>query len=216
MPLKELTGQKFGRLTVVRLIGRLASVSGHRKTWWHCSCDCGEVSDVVGQSLTSGNTRSCGCLEKEARGAMSVTHGLSHTPEFRVWCTMLARCANPKSDQWVNYGGRGIMVCEQWARDFGAFYAHLGPRPSNRHSIDRFPDNDGNYEPGNVRWATSKEQRLNQRQLSACKRGHPFSPDNTAIRSRPEGGTFRRCLTCEREALRKRRALFGRSDRRSK
>lgn len=78
--------------------------------------------------------------------------------EYRVWSSMLTRCCNPKFKDWHLYGGRGITVCEEWMRSFAAFFQHVGPRPSRQHSIDRFPNGDGNYEPGNVRWATASEQ----------------------------------------------------------
>lgn len=91
------------------------------------------------------------------------SHGMSNTPEHDAWLRMIQRCENPKNIGFLDYGGRGISVCEEWRRSFTAFYAHVGPRPSPKHSIDRFPNNNGNYEPGNVRWATAKEQSLNRR-----------------------------------------------------
>ena len=90
------------------------------------------------------------------------THGMTGTPEYRAWKDMLGRCRNSRHRQYPNYGGRGIRVCDEWLHDFVAFYNHVGPRPSARHSIDRI-DNDGNYEPGNVRWATRKMQNANMR-----------------------------------------------------
>ena len=83
-------------------------------------------------------------------------------PEYASWSAMVQRCTNPKSPNWRLYGGRGITVCEPWLKDFGAFLDHIGPRPGQDYSIDRI-DNDGNYEPGNVRWATRSEQQRNKR-----------------------------------------------------
>jgi hypothetical protein len=102
---------------------------------------------------------------------MGNTHSLHHghtrggvfTPEYKAWDSMKQRCSNPKVASFKDYGGRGIRVCDRWLRSFEAFFADVGPRPSAKHSLDRFPDNDGNYEPGNVRWATPEEQQNNRR-----------------------------------------------------
>jgi hypothetical protein len=209
---KDITGNRFGRLVAVRCLGRRQGATGYSRVWWLCQCDCGTEREVAGQALVQGITRSCGCLLKEARHENGKTHGLSHRPEFRIWATMIARCTNPKNDHWKDYGGRGITVCSVWRKDFAVFFANVGPRPSNHHSIDRI-NNDGNYEPGNVRWATPKEQRSNQRKVEFCRKGHPLTEDNTAIRPRGDGRTYRRCRICERASTRERRARFGRIDR---
>lgn len=93
---------------------------------------------------------------------MTVTHGLSRTLEYRIWRGMITRCTNPNRESWKKYGGRGISVCARWRSSFESFLADMGPRPSPRHSIER-EDNDGNYEPGNCRWATATEQGRNTR-----------------------------------------------------
>lgn len=90
------------------------------------------------------------------------THGMRNTPEYRVWVAMKQRCTNQNLKGWHRYGGRGIKVYAEWLNDFPAFFAYVGKKPSPKHSLDRFPNNDGNYEPGNVRWATSKEQQNNR------------------------------------------------------
>lgn len=158
----DLAGQKFGRLTA------LDRALGERGSRWRCQCDCGETSVVRGILLLNGNTRSCGCLSKESSAAVCrsrATHGGRDTPEYGVWWSMRQRCDNPANKAFANYGGRGIRVCERW-QSFENFRADMGMRPSDELSIDRI-DNDGNYEPGNCRWATAKEQRANQRPRSA-------------------------------------------------
>jgi hypothetical protein len=112
--------------------------------------------------LRIGHTKSCGCLIRERIGAVRKTHGLSGTKEHRAWKAMLTRCLNPKSIGFENYGGRGISVCEEWARSFSAFLTHVGAAPSAEHTIDRI-ENDSGYKPGNVRWATRSEQMRNRR-----------------------------------------------------
>lgn len=90
------------------------------------------------------------------------THRLSYEPEYDIWCSMIARCTRQGTTGYEDYGGRGISVCKSWLDSFPRFYADMGPRPSAQHSIDRFPNNDGNYEPGNCRWATRKQQQRNR------------------------------------------------------
>lgn len=124
-----------------------------------CICDCGQRVVVSRDHLRSGHTKSCGCSLKEFVGAAKTTHGKSKTAEYFVWSNMVQRCTNPKKERYPRYGGRGIKVCERW-NVFVNFIADMGPRPSLQHSIDRI-DNDGNYEPGNCRWATRKQQQSN-------------------------------------------------------
>ena len=92
----------------------------------------------------------------------NVKHGGSRTREYRIWKGMRKRCHNPKSDAWEMYGGKGIEVCKEWRDDYGAFIAYIGPAPTPKHTINRYPNRHGNYEPGNVRWATRGEQELNK------------------------------------------------------
>ena len=157
----DLTGLKIGRLTVVRAI---AMING--KLFWHCMCDCGNPKDITGERLKNGQTKSCGCLKRDAMGDNFRTHGKSKSSEYRIWAKIKERCYNTKNDNYHYYGGRGIRVCDRWLNSFENFIADMGQRPSMEHSIDRFPDKDGNYEPTNCRWATQKQQTRNQRNNS--------------------------------------------------
>ena len=157
MPAKiDLTGQRFGRLAVIREGGR--SPSG--KVQWKCRCDCGVTLTVTANALRVGETRSCGCLQREVARATFTTHGMKRTRVYNIWCGILRRCMNPNEPSYPNYGGRGITVCERW-RSFEHFYADMGDPPPGT-SIDRI-DNERGYEPGNCRWATKPVQNRNRR-----------------------------------------------------
>lgn len=158
-PFKDLAGQEFGRLTVLCRV--LSSTGGATK--WQCQCSCGEITLVTAGNLQRPNgTRSCGCLQKESQSKRATTHGLSRSPTYSAWMQMVRRCTDPSRSYWPNYGGRGIKLYEPWLK-FENFLADMGLRPSLKHTIDRHPDNNGNYEPGNVRWATYTEQGRNRR-----------------------------------------------------
>lgn len=147
----DIAGQRFNRLVAIEHV---------KYKGWLCACDCGSRIFVKGGALTHGQ-KSCGCVQREYGHRTSVTHGRSKSPEFRSWDGAIQRCNNPKNKRYDDYGGRGINVYQPWADSFSAFFAYLGPRPSGT-TLDRI-NNDGNYEPGNVRWATKKEQYANQR-----------------------------------------------------
>lgn len=151
---RDLRGMKFGRLTVVRYAGR-ASPKG---ALWECACDCGTIHTTRGRSLTSGSTSSCGCLWLDKQADRSTIHGGKGTRIYGIWQGMLRRCADPRHDPRGRYATRGITVCDRW-RDFEAFRADMGDPPAGM-SIERV-NNDGDYEPGNCRWATQKEQMRN-------------------------------------------------------
>lgn len=152
------TGQRFGRLSIVREGPRTAA--GKRS--WVCRCECGNEVTIQQSNLTTGNTTSCGCYRVETTVERVRTHGQSQSPEYHAWVNMRARCFNPKSGFYPSYGGRGITVCDRWRDSFETFLADVGPRPSGDHSLDRI-DVDGDYEPGNVRWATKEGQAQNKR-----------------------------------------------------
>jgi hypothetical protein len=152
----DLSGQKFGRLTVIE---RLFERRNHdyRSALWLCRCDCGNEVRTYAGYLKSGNTKSCGCLHKEA----VTKHGFRHLPEYNIWRGMLDRCYNTETAAYPRYGGRGITMCDEWKESFEAFYRDMGTRPSEDYSIDR-KDNDKGYSKENCRWATSEEQMRNR------------------------------------------------------
>lgn len=155
--LRVTLGQRFGRLMLIEL--------GSNQNGYidRVLCECGTMKDVRRADLQSGSTLSCGCLRREnaARvGASTRTHGQSKTPLYHLWHTMIARCHTPTHTAYRYYGGRGIQVCARWRESFDAFVADIGPRPVGLE-IDRI-DPDGNYEPGNVRWADQQTQKMNR------------------------------------------------------
>jgi hypothetical protein len=164
-------GQQFGRLTVVDPEKRRpARGRGGTERAALCGCECGSEVLVSLYGLLRGDTRSCGCLYQEhastlrARYPHGATHGYATHPLYHTHYNMMKRCYDPDHHAYANYGGRGVRVCKSW-HDVGQFIEdierEIGPRPAGR-TLDRI-DNDGNYEPGNVRWATWSEQRANQR-----------------------------------------------------
>lgn len=150
----DMTGLRFGRLTVISRAG--SNRRGLAK--WKCECSCGNELEVMGASLRNGNTKSCGCSFNKSHGDAA-----SGAPEYTAWESMIARCENKRHVSWHDYGGRGIKVAPEWRRNYPAFLKYVGRRPTPQHTLDRYPNNDGHYEPGNVRWATRSEQNANQR-----------------------------------------------------
>jgi hypothetical protein len=155
-------GREFGRLTVIDR----AQSSRHGHPCWLCRCRCGVEKVVRQQGLMDGTSQSCGCLGRERRAEKCTTHGHARrnnwTPEFRAWRSAINRCCNPNDKNWHNYGGRGITICERWRCSFQAFFEDVGAKPSPGLQIDRI-DNDGHYEPGNVRWTTPQQNTANSR-----------------------------------------------------
>jgi hypothetical protein len=161
MFLKDLTGQKFGRLTVHRFYDR---DKGGRSLWF-CKCDCGAYRVVEGFNLKIGHTRSCGCFSRESsseRGKLRIKHGHARTkpsPTYRSYISMLTRCHNPRANSYQRYGAKGIKVCKRWRNSFEKFLADMGERPANK-TIHRINGKRG-YSKRNCRWATPAEQQQN-------------------------------------------------------
>lgn len=157
-PIKDISGQKFGRLTVIKFI----HIENH-KAIWLCQCECGGLTEVVGKDLTSGHTKSCGCLRKEKTRNLNKTHDKTNTRIYGIWCYMKRRCYNENCKCYKNYGARGITMCDEWKNDFMTFYNWSMLHGYNDNlTIDRI-DINGNYEPNNCRWATIKQQNRNTR-----------------------------------------------------
>ena len=158
--IRDWTGKRQGKLLVIRQVDSRSD----GQAMWECRCDCGALAIKSSGSLRQGVkscSSSCGIAESNRRRAK---HGVSHGKEWRAWTAAKQRCFNEKHPQYANYGGRGISMCKEWADDFAKFYQHIGPAPSSDRSasLDRI-DNGKNYEPGNVRWASMKQQIGNRR-----------------------------------------------------
>ncbi len=154
-------GEKFWFWTVLGVAPRTKQM-----LYYIVECECGVVKEVQRVALLNGKTKSCGCQSRRMIAESRTSHGASttngRTPEYRAWLAMKNRCSSPKSQQWGNYGGRGITVCERWLNSFENFLEDMGPRPGPGYSLDR-EDNEKGYSPDNCRWATAKTQLNNRR-----------------------------------------------------
>jgi hypothetical protein len=161
----DLVGKTFGRLTVLERAGN----DPRGKSRWLCQCSCNETKVVDGSDLKTGNAGSCGCVRREklreqakAKATHGHTRGGRHTPTYRSWQSMLNRCFKQNRPGYANYGARGITVCDSWLISFENFLADMGEAPPGL-TLDRFPDNNGNYVPANCRWATPTQQSRHRR-----------------------------------------------------
>jgi hypothetical protein len=160
----DYVGKTFNRWTVLST----SHTDKNKKLVLNCKCECGTVRPVVKANLVSGKSKSCGCWDREAAALRMTTHGHvskgKRSSENLAYHHMVSRCENPNLKDFCNYGGRGIKVCDAWRGPDGFlnFYNHVGPKPSSNYTLDRINVN-GNYEPGNVRWATRRTQAINKR-----------------------------------------------------
>lgn len=168
-PAKKIKeGQVFGQLIA------LCSVDELR---WEFLCQCGNKKSISKYSVLNGLTRSCGCIRKLSLSKIATTHGMSATPEYRIWAAMIRRCHSEQDKDYPNYGGRGITVCDEWRKSFARFINDVGKRPNPTLSIHRI-DNDLGYSPDNCKWATSHEQALFKRNTKR----HEFNGHNLTLR----------------------------------
>jgi hypothetical protein len=178
MKLIGMTGAKVGRLTVLEL---MPERDKQGKAVWRCQCECGRQVSVTRACLRNGNTTSCGCRRAEICADRSTTHGLKDDERYSVWHNMITRCENPDNNRFQYYGAMGVKVCDRWRHGedgkhgIVCFFEDMGERPPGL-TIDRYPDTNGNYEPGNVRWATPRQQALGRRKKP-----------NVGVQQRPSG-----------------------------
>lgn len=177
----DLLGKKFSRLIVIE------QVKGKSNARWVCLCDCGNTTVASSVALRNGSIKSCGCLRNELNRQRSLKHGLRKHPLYPTWCAMKARCSNPNHEDYHNYGGRGITVCDRWINSFENFYEDMGERPEGM-SLDRI-DVNGNYCKDNCRWASKSVQTFNQRTLLTNTSGR------TGVTYRKETDKWRAIIT---------------------
>ena len=150
-------GQKFGWLTAVEIVGRAG-----KTVFWKCKCDCGSYANVRSGNLSSGHTQSCGCQRQRNTRKHGGASRSGETAEYKTWKAVISRCFDKNHKQYADYGGRGIVMCDEWRNDFALFLAAIGPKPTPVHTIGRI-NNDLGYQPGNVEWQTRRQQQNNMR-----------------------------------------------------
>jgi hypothetical protein len=175
--LNDLTGKKFGRLSVISRAGTNAS----RKPVWECICECGNVKIAVGAELVKGATRSCGCLRREVTSDRSKTHGMRKTRFYEIYYAMKKRCKDESNISYPYYGGRGISVCDRWEKFenfkvdmYSAYLDHVEKYGEKQTTLDRI-DGNKDYTPENTRWATYAVQNRNRSIRKDTKTGRPYN-----------------------------------------
>jgi hypothetical protein len=161
-PTKDISGQRFGRL---RVVSKTSLRTKQGDVLWECLCECGALCLSTKYEMSRKDNKrkvSCGCRHKEYIANGNVIHGHAHKPgAYQSWLAAKNRCFNREQPSWNRYGGSGITMCARWKDSFENFLADMGERPIGK-TLDRFPNNKGNYEPGNCRWATPAEQNKNR------------------------------------------------------
>ena len=194
--INNLQNRKFGRLTVIEMTKKRKN----RHVIWKCVCDCGNEVFVASNNLLCGQTRSCGCLQRELASKNNTVHGMRKTRIYNSWAHMIDRCNNPNNAHFKDYGGRGISVYKRWYK-FENFFADMGEMPDEL-TLER-KNNNGNYEPKNCKWATRLEQQANTRKLKWFRAWHKdmmcqFMSNNQCEFARRYGleqGCISRCLS---------------------
>lgn len=181
--IKDLTGQKFGRLKVMPAYRHDKKI---HTTFWLCKCDCGNFTFVKRTNLISGNTKSCGCYAKQVKKEINTRHDMSDTKFYNTWRSMKGRCLNPNNHKYPSYGGRGITICNSWLvfenfmEDMYELYlGHCSEYGEDNTQLDRI-NNNGNYEPNNCKWSTRVEQATNRRDSRWFKSTSPEGIEYTS------------------------------------
>lgn len=187
-------GSRCGRWNVIAPchIQRSGGKSSGRYEYAHwCVCECGTLSVVKNSDLKTGRSGSCGCLQKERTSECSMTHGMSKTPEYKVWQGMIGRCHNPEHSDYCSYGEKGVTVCQEWRNSFEAFIEDMGKRPSDNHTIERV-DVYAGYSPENCIWLEREKQAANKRKERRKHGSHPRYEYLKEARERKKNGVYKK------------------------